>query len=66
MLDIVPLLLLALGKGFEHLRPDRDDYVTIQWQNIMRGNDNPLKNGVYTRSSLYDLCSLLDKCTHNP
>lgn len=66
MLDIVPLLLLALGKGFEHLRPDRDDYVTIQWQNIMRGNDNQLKNGVYTRSNLYDLCSLLDKCTHNP
>eukprot|EP00434_Breviolum_minutum_P040620 symbB.v1.2.036101.t1/scaffold5010.1/size60825/3 len=34
---VVHELLHALGMGHEQARPDRDDYVTVHWQNIKSG-----------------------------
>lgn len=35
--EIVPLILITLGKGYEHVRPDRDNFVHILWKNIVPG-----------------------------
>ena len=32
--------MLALGVRYEHTRPDRDDYVSIQWNSINRESAN--------------------------
>ena len=34
---IVHEFLHVLGAGHEHIRPDRDDYVTVDWANIVEG-----------------------------
>lgn len=31
-------MLHTLGMYHEHMRPDRDDYITIMWKNIKKGN----------------------------
>ena len=33
-------LFHVLGRYHEHQRPDRDEYVMIQWNNIEQGNQN--------------------------
>lgn len=33
-------LMHALGLHHEHTRPDRDQYVTIQWDNVVPGNSH--------------------------
>ena len=37
MKSVLQNLLRALGFMYEHNRPDRDDYITINWQNINVG-----------------------------
>lgn len=37
MVEILPLLMLVLGRGHENLREDRDQYVRVNWDNIYRG-----------------------------
>lgn len=43
-------LLHALGFAHEQSRPDRDKYVTVYWQNIMRGMENNFER--YTQSQI--------------
>ena len=31
-------LFHILGRYHEHQRPDRDQYIMVQWNNIMKGN----------------------------
>lgn len=37
-------ILHTLGVYHEHMRPDRDDYVTIVWENIKNGNRYNIQN----------------------
>ena len=50
--DIVRDLFHTLGRYHEHQRPDRDDYVTINWENI--------KPGIYAWNSFNGLCIVLE------
>uniref|UniRef100_A0A673WAE4 Metalloendopeptidase n=1 Tax=Salmo trutta TaxID=8032 RepID=A0A673WAE4_SALTR len=36
-------LMHALGLHHEHTRPDRDQYITIQWDNVVPGKENNFK-----------------------
>lgn len=68
-LTILPFLSLrqtvlhALGFWHEHSRPDRDDYITIQWDNIVAGaEDNFEKAAAVAVNSLgspYDFNSIM-------
>ena len=51
--------MLALGVRYEHTRPDRDDYVTIQWRNIRKEYAN-----MFWKDDNVDSApgSKLDKC----
>ena len=35
--DIIHYIFRLLGRDHEHNRPDRDQYVTIRWENILAG-----------------------------
>ena len=36
--DIMYQIFRLLGRGHEHARPDRDQYITIRWENILPGD----------------------------
>ena len=40
--DIVYHIFRILGRGHEHTRPDRDQFVTINWENILPGKYSQL------------------------
>ncbi|CAB1318744.1 unnamed protein product [Coregonus sp. 'balchen'] len=60
-------LMHALGLHHEHTRPDRDQYVTIQWDNVVTGK---AKNFVVkkgdTQDLPYDYDSIMHYGTSNP
>eukprot|EP00970_Alexandrium_tamarense_P004889 scaffold808_cov196-Alexandrium_tamarense.AAC.26 len=61
--NIIHEVLHALGFWHEHSRPDRDDYITIQWDNIVAGaEDNFEKAAAVAVNSLgspYDFNSIM-------
>ncbi|XP_028045516.1 high choriolytic enzyme 1 [Monomorium pharaonis] len=56
-------MLHTLGVYHEHMRPDRDEYITIIWENIRKGNEfnfHRLNNSVVTDYGLpYDYDSVM-------
>jgi len=69
MIQILHELGHCIGLVHEHQRPDRDGYVSIMWQNILRGyehnfyiKDNPLLEEVNFE---YDFNSIMHYQSHN-
>ncbi|KAL1117781.1 hypothetical protein AAG570_004096 [Ranatra chinensis] len=56
-------LLHALGFWHEHTRPDRDHYITILWNNVVRGKEYNFKKrgdpGDWTLQLPYDYGSVM-------
>jgi len=59
--NIVHELLHALGFWHEHSRPDRDDHVTIHWNNIRESSKNNFQKAFMVNSlgSPYDFNSIM-------
>ena len=59
------MLARALGMEYEHRRPDRDQAVTVQWDNVFLGCEDEfslLNDSDYTvHDTLYDHGSLMHR-----
>ena len=60
---VVHEILHALGMLHEHSRPDRDNYITINWNNIKEGKKKYFKkyewHNVNTKGIEYDVSSVM-------
>ena len=51
--DAYHTLFHVLGRHHEHQRPDRDQYITVHWNNIKRGTVYSVHVFLYTHASPY-------------
>lgn len=57
--SVIHEFLHALGYPHEHTRPDRDDFVRIEWDNIIEGRRNNFVISPGERIGEYDLDSIM-------
>ena len=41
--DTLTVILITLGRGFENLRSDRNEYIKVLWNNVISGNHYTLQ-----------------------